>query len=609
MKLFITLAILTFSAGPRAQSIFIEEKGSYIYGQSSIVNNFKLNEMDYVSFKAKFNNPKLRYKLDPIRNEFQLKDYFTYDWYELQGMFGFDSLKFMETLKSRSFNEAKRKQYSGFVFNRDISAHRKSIPSLREWGGLTHPPVKELTMPLEKYDPNFAPVDYKNISSPYFSEVFQREVDAATRSELSFGNQVSALADGDVFRKKKELIANARESILMSSLVFVCDTGTRQIVDLLIQKHREGVEIKILVDGFISKLLNHRKCLKQMQATGIEVAQTVDFLKHKRNAIYHTKTLVIDLKLAMAGGHNMIDADNLSRGLDFKNRDVDLLIAGPMVTDVARQFLENWHYQMLLNEKLSHLKHLELQVSTRLKNERVRGRRGNHLYQKILGDVSTRMKGVCRFIKQAPYEDRHTIGKAYLKYLSQVSRHLVITDPVKSDSFVSSTTKLPWIEKGDNFEMYNLLHLKVQDLARAGKSIDYITTNINMAGNENVAILNERIKTQLARRQELAANLSLMQINFTNSYYGKPHYKNLLKDWYPYKKVHVWNHISFMHSKIFYFDRVAASVGSYNFQHNATDHAYESTVICLDEKLNRELDVILVEDMANSIPLIFSRAQ
>ena len=56
---------------------------------------------------------------------------------------------------------------------------------------------------------------------------------------------------------------------------------------------------------------------------------------------------------------------------------------------------------------------------------------------------------------------------------------------------------------------------------------------------------------------------------------------------------------------IFYFDRILASVGSYNFHHNSTDHAYESTSICLDENLNRELDKILVMDMANSIPLIF----
>jgi phosphatidylserine/phosphatidylglycerophosphate/cardiolipin synthase-like enzyme len=157
--------------------------------------------------------------------------------------------------------------------------------------------------------------------------------------------------------------------------------------------------------------------------------------------------------------------------------------------------------------------------------------------------------------------------------------------------------------------MFNRLHLRVQKLARRGLPIDYITTNINMAGNENVAIMNERIRDELRRGKELEANWSLAKLIATNNYYGVPHYNNLMKDWMPIQNVHIWNHISFMHSKIFYFDRIVASVGSYNFQHNATDQAYESTAICMDETLNHELDKILVQDMANSIPLIFSRVR
>jgi phosphatidylserine/phosphatidylglycerophosphate/cardiolipin synthase-like enzyme len=216
------------------------------------------------------------------------------------------------------------------------------------------------------------------------------------------------------------------------------------------------------------------------------------------------------------------------------------------------------------------------------------------------------MAGVCRFIKQAPYEDRFSIGKAYLKLLDHVQNHLVITDPVKSDTLVIKPSHAPISEMMDSFEMFNQLHNKVQSLAKSGLPIDYITTNITMAGNENVAILNERIKDQLNVGKKLIANWSLVKLIASNSYYGRPHYKNLMTDWMPIKNVHIWTNISFMHSKIFYFDRVVASVGSYNFQHNATDQAYESTSICMDESLNRELDKILVMDMANSIPLIFS---
>lgn len=589
-----------------AQSVFIPENGKYDYDLNDITGALKARGINYVTLKTKSYNPSLKYKLDSRRNEYQIKNWFQQDWYVMQDMFSLDSEAYMLSQKSTTFNDAKRRQYSRFAFDKKAFFHYKTMPAMKEWGGLTHPPVKRLVMPLHKYDSSFVNLDYSKLVSPYFSPIMQLELDKLSRSELTFGNKVIAMVDRDVFIAKKRLIRNARESILMSSLVFICDKSTREVTNLLIQKHREGVDVKIIADGMIGKVLKQRECLNLMRGAGIEVIETKDFWKHKLKAIYHTKTLVVDFKEAIAGGHNMIDADNYSRSTDFNNRDVDLYVKGPMVTDIAKQFVENWRYQTTLNKAISPLVGFENFVKAKLVEERKLGQRGDEFYNRILSNVKTRMNGVCRFIKQAPYEDRHTIGKAYLKLLNRVSRHLVITDPVKSDTYIGKMSDAPITEKLDNFDMFNQLHLKVQALAKAGRKIDYLTTNINMAGNENVAILNETIREQLDLGKELMANWSLVKLMASNSYYGKPHYKNLMTDWLPYPNVHIWKHLSFMHSKIFYFDRVVASIGSYNFQHNATDQAYESTAICMDESLNKGLDVLLVEDMANSIPLIFS---
>lgn len=587
------------------QSVFIPENGPYVYDLNGITLLFQQQEMDYVSFKGVASTDK--YKLNSKRNEFQIKDWYLRDWFKMQAMFSFDPLSFMRSRGGSTFNEAKRKQYAGFSLDRKKFFHYKTTPAMKEWGGLTHPPLKRLTLPLEKYHNGFKPIDYSKVSSPYFNPALQVQIDDVSRSELSFGNSLKALADRDAYIEKLRIIKRAKKHILMSSLVFVCDASTRLLVEELIQKYREGVDVKIMVDGTIGKVLRYRECLHVMRRAGIEVVETKDFFKHKMKAIYHTKTLVTDFSEAVAGGHNMIDADNLSRGIDFTNRDVDLYVKGPMVSDIAKQFIENWHYQKKLNPNISSLAPYEDEITSKIKQERAHGLRGKNFYSKVLGSQNQRMQGVCRFIKQAPYEDRHTIGKAYLKLLDEVRQHLVITDPVKSDTYTPRKINAPAIDKFDSFEMYNQLHLKVQGLAKSGTKIDYITTNITMAGNENVAILNEKIKEQLEDGEKLRANWSLFKLEASNSFYGKPHYKNLLKDWVPLQSVQVWTHISFLHSKIFYFDRIVSSVGSYNFQHNATDHAYESTAICMDEKLNRELDQILVHDMVNSIPLIFSK--
>lgn len=597
----ILFSMFAISFGAQAQSVFIPENGKYIYRLPEITNS--MSNQPYLSKRMTWNQ---LYKLDSRRNEYIVKNWFQRDWYVMQDMFSLDFNGYLNSQKASTFNEAKRKQYSRFAFDKKGFYHHKTVPAMKEWGGLTHPPLKQINVPLEKIDKNFAPIDYSAVKSPYFSPILQLDIDRLTKSELTFGNKVVPLADRDAFEKKKQLIRNAKESILMSSLVYVCDKGTKQIVNLLINKHRQGVDVKILTDGFIGKILGHTECLKTMRNAGIQVIETKDFFKHKLKAIYHTKTLVTDFTEAVAGGHNMIDADNLSRGTDFNNRDVDLYVKGPMVTDIAKQFVENWEYQRIYIKGLKSLTNQIRVVKANLASERKNGLRGDEFYNQILSNPDTRMAGVCRFIKQAPYQDRHSIGKAYLKLLDRVQRHLVIEDPVKSDTYVGKPSDAPISEMMDNFDMFNLLHNKVQSLAKKGLPIDYITTNINMAGNENVAIMNERIKDQLNEGKKLVANWSLVKLIASNSYYGKPHYKNLMTDWMPFKNVHVWTHMSFMHSKIFYFDRIVASVGSYNFQHNATDQAYESTAICMDESLNRDLDKILVQDMANSIPLIFS---
>lgn len=603
---FVSLFLLALSlnvSGTYAQSVFIPENGKYEFSLQSITESMKNAHVTYVELKH-YNNA--LYKHDRKRNEFQIKDWFLQDWYLLQDMWNFDLAGYIRLQKAATFNEAKRAQYKKFQFDKKGFYHHKAVPTMKEWGGLTHPPIKRLTLPLEKYDQDFAPLIYANVKSPFFDPTLQLEIDHVSKSELTFGNKVIPLPDRFAFEKKIELIKKARESILMSSLVFVCDSSTRRLVGQLIRKHREGVDVKILVDGFIGKVLGHRECLKVMRDAGIEVIESKDFFRHKLKAIYHTKTLVTDLNEAVAGGHNLIDADNTSRNTDFKNRDVDLYVSGPMVSDIAKQFLENWHYQGTLRKNVSSLSRYAVAIRKKITEERTLGLRGKNFYARILGNTETRMKGVCRFIKQAPYEDRHTIGKAYLLLLNHVEKNLTIEDPVKTDTYIARMSDAPLSERFDNFEMFNRLHLKVQELARKGKKINYITTNINMAGNENVAIMNERIKGQLEQGKNMWANWSLAKLHASNSYYGRPHYNNLMKDWMPFPNVHIWKHISFMHSKVFYFDRIVASVGSYNFQHNATDQAYESTAICMDESLNRNLDRILVEDMANSVPLIFS---
>ena len=85
----------------------------------------------------------------------------------------------------------------------------------------------------------------------------------------------------------------------------------------------------------------------------------------------------------------------------------------------------------------------------------------------------------------------------------------------------------------------------------------------------------ERIKNYLQKGKIFSANLNQIWLTDYSLKYAEPQYLNLINDYLPYPNVNVWLHISFIHSKILYIDRIAASIGSFNIHHNATDHAYE----------------------------------
>ncbi len=577
--------------------------GRYSFSLSDITKLFQA-EAPYLIFKGELNSDEASYKLVKQTNEFQIKDWFQKDWYALQDQFEVDLDAFNRFYEGQDFSEAKRKQFSHFKFNKASLTFKKVIPAMKEWGGLTHPPLKVLKAPLEKYDTRFRPVDNKQIDPTFFSPIFHQEIDDVSQSELSFNNEVHALADQAAYLKKKELIKNARETIYLSTLIFGCDQTGQELTHLLIKKHQAGVRVKVMIDGAISRLLKSRECPKKMREAGIEVIETTDFKKYKGFTIYHSKMLVVDGQEAMAGGMNYLDAEHLSKTTNFMNRDVDLYVKGPLVLDMTKGFLENWNHQVALTQKYLPL-HQDLKgLMKKLDGQRLQGLRGQKMYQDILSEDSSAMRGVCRFINQAPYKNPHSIGQAYLKILEHTKNHLVITDPIKSDSRRDHFFDAIPIAALDKFDMFNLLHDSVQKLAKKGVAIDYITTHINMAGNEYVSVMNDKISQQVEEDKTFLANFSQFKLWSANQFYGRTHYKNLIKDWVPFDNVHVWANISFMHSKIFYFDRVMASVGSYNFHHTSTDQAYESTTICMDSHLNHELDKILVQDMANSVPLV-----
>jgi phosphatidylserine/phosphatidylglycerophosphate/cardiolipin synthase-like enzyme len=603
---------LLFSIASQAQMYFSPEEGSFDQDLTSIKQYYASYGISYLSFTGPAER---EYKINE-RNQFQVRDYFTYEWFDLQKEIRLDVDRFNAHYKSSTFLEAKLSYYRQRPFMKNGYRHKHELRWMKEWGGLNHPPIQERISDLGKFSLRYGQAPKAN--DALFEPSFHHGIDSYTNSELSFGNALEILEDGKSYQKKLELIKNAKKSIYFSTVFYLCDESTDAVTKALIEKHQQKVKIRLITDNMADRQSDD-SCLEKLEDAGILHVRADDFWKYEGRTIYHSKKLVVDDTIAIIGGQNMIAADNFSKGTDFMNRDLDLLVSGPMVTEVSMGFVEDWQHFYTkwrdgrwLSRRKAKLLPLDMKAElsglrVTLSNQRANGLRGRDLYAAKLNDKQAREAGVCRFVQQSPYKDRLSIGKAFVKYLDRTTDYLGIIDPAKMDPVYDEDTRPGLKEKWDSFAMYNQLHKRVLGLAQNGAEVDFITSSYDMAGNEAIATNYALIKSALKRSDFASAQSALSSIDTFNKDLGVPAFTNLLNDFAPVSRLTVWNNIGYEHSKVFYFDRLWASIGSYNFQHNATDHSYENTAICSDKALKEQLDEIFVRDMANSMPLVFRK--
>lgn len=166
-----------------------------------------------------------------------------------------------------------------------------------------------------------------------------------TQSSLEQGNAVQILQDGDgffplLFRD----IAAAKESIHLETFIWHDGQLTRQLITLLAQKARQGVEVRVLVDASGGKdLKDERK--KTLEDAGAKVAHfhplRISNLGRLNNRD-HRKLVILDGRIAYTGGFGFAD-EWTGHAQDKKHyRDTNLRIQGPVVHRLQAAFSENW---------------------------------------------------------------------------------------------------------------------------------------------------------------------------------------------------------------------------------------------------------------------------
>ncbi|MFF3737920.1 phosphatidylserine/phosphatidylglycerophosphate/cardiolipin synthase family protein [Streptomyces sp. NPDC002566] len=159
------------------------------------------------------------------------------------------------------------------------------------------------------------------------------------------GNALVVLRNGDeIFPAMLESIRSAEHTVDMMTFVYWKGDIARQFARALSERARAGVRVRLLLDGFGSRLIE-KDLLEEMGRSGVQVAwfrRPLYLSPLKQNHRCHRKVLVVDEQVAFTGGVGIAEewcGDARNPG---EWRDTHVRLTGPAVDGVAAAFAQNW---------------------------------------------------------------------------------------------------------------------------------------------------------------------------------------------------------------------------------------------------------------------------
>ncbi len=197
-------------------------------------------------------------------------------------------------------------------------------------------------------------VQYEGAIIPYQDGSVQQHAELAAMlvrdlgSPLTKNNHIKVLQNGEEkFPELLQTIRNAKHHIHIEYYIYEYDDIGTQIIDLLIQKATEGVEVRFIYDDFGSPSIKMGTEKKLKEAGGsVFPFHKVRFylLANRINYRNHRKIVVIDGQTAFIGGINVSDKyiNNGKKKLFW--RDTHIRIDGPAVYYLQYLFITDWNF-------------------------------------------------------------------------------------------------------------------------------------------------------------------------------------------------------------------------------------------------------------------------
>ncbi|MEH7253056.1 cardiolipin synthase [Neobacillus niacini] len=177
---------------------------------------------------------------------------------------------------------------------------------------------------------------------------FTSYLDRVTLTSQNQNTRTKILKNGEeTFLEMKRVLMEAKDFIHLEYYIFRYDRLGQELIDILTDKVKEGVEVRLIYDAFGSASLSERDSRK-IAESGIQLQPFLPlkwgWFTQKFNFRNHRKIIVVDGKIGFVGGLNV--------GVEYlgeDNRygfwcDTHVLLEGEAVQTLHAVFLVDWKY-------------------------------------------------------------------------------------------------------------------------------------------------------------------------------------------------------------------------------------------------------------------------
>lgn len=173
---------------------------------------------------------------------------------------------------------------------------------------------------------------------------FRRSLDNLN-SRVVGGNTAKILKNGDeIFPAMTGDIRAAKTTVNLESYIFQPDEAGKQFAAAMIDAAHRGVEVRLLIDAYGSKLGDLEEPLKQA-GVKVRIYRPIRLISiYKIGKRTHRKILVVDGRIAYTGGLG-IDKRWLGNARNTNEwRDNQVRVEGPVAAQMQAIFAEDWTY-------------------------------------------------------------------------------------------------------------------------------------------------------------------------------------------------------------------------------------------------------------------------